>query len=459
MRDVNSFPVNPRWAGTGMSPQARKITQRERIVDGMVAAANRRSYAGANVSEVIAEAGVSRPTFYEYFADRDDCFRATIEELGSGLLAEITGAVAKALPQDALAVAVVELVSFATTSSQRARFLTAEALTGGRSALDARDAAVRAVADAVAKRERDASSGEALPDVDASVVIGATFRLLARRLRRGGLSLAGIEGRLAEWVCSYQRPQPRHWERLAGGPVLARSAFVPDVPVQQMPDVLPPGRPRLAEEQIAENHRLRILYAAARLSSEQGYLATTVAQITRLAGVDGRVFYRHFADKQEAVAAAHEIGFQQVIDVTGRAFFSVQGWPERSWEAGRALTGLLEENPIVARVGFVEAYAIGAPTVQRIEDSHMAFMFFLQEGLLSVGVEPTLSREAMEAIIDAIFEIVYMQARMSEKPRLAEMLTPIMHIWLTPFMGTATTEKFIERQTPSKSRKREPSSS
>lgn len=441
-----------------MSPQARKNTQRARIVDGMVAAANRRSYTGANVSEVIAEAGVSRPTFYEYFADRDDCFRATIEEIGSELLAQTEGKLATAQPEDALAAALAGLVSFAGTSSARARFLTAEALTGGRSALDARDAAVRALASAVAKRERQASSGEAPPDVNAMVVIGASFRLLARRLRRGSLSLAGLDRHLAEWVRSYRSPPPRRWTKPAAGPIFSRSPFVPDAPVQEMPEVLPPGRPRLAEEQIAENHRLRILYASARLTSEQGYLTTTVAQITRLAGVDGRVFYRHFADKQEAVAAAHELGFQQVIDVTGRAFFSAQGWPRRSWEAGRALTGLLEENPIVARVGFVEAYAIGAPTVQRIEDSHMAFMFFLQEGLLSAEVEPVPSREAMEAIIDAVFEIVYVQARASEKPQLTRMLNQIMHIWLTPFLGSPAADRLIDGQAPQRSKKREPSS-
>jgi len=49
----------------------RKATQRERLLAAMVIAANRDGYAGANVSAVIAEAGVSRPTFYDCFEDRD----------------------------------------------------------------------------------------------------------------------------------------------------------------------------------------------------------------------------------------------------------------------------------------------------------------------------------------------------------------------------------------------------
>src|SRR6202020_2335024 len=165
-------------------------------------------------------------------------------------------------------------------------------------------------------------------------------------------------------------------------PLNERSQHVPDVPLQRMPGVLPPGRPRVSREEVAENHRLRILYAAARLAEDNGYSATTVAEITRLASVDGRVFYRHFADKQEAFTALHELGFQQVMDVTAKAFFATEGWPRRSWEAGHAPTQLLQANPLVARIGFVEAYAVGPGAVQRIEDSHAAFMFFLQGGLV-----------------------------------------------------------------------------
>jgi AcrR family transcriptional regulator len=60
--------------------KGQKHTQRERLLAGMVAAANQHGYAQATVSAVIEHAGISRPTFYEYFADRDACFLAALED-------------------------------------------------------------------------------------------------------------------------------------------------------------------------------------------------------------------------------------------------------------------------------------------------------------------------------------------------------------------------------------------
>jgi AcrR family transcriptional regulator len=45
----------------------RKSTQRERLLNGVITVANRDGSSRASVSAVIAEAGVSRPTFYDYF--------------------------------------------------------------------------------------------------------------------------------------------------------------------------------------------------------------------------------------------------------------------------------------------------------------------------------------------------------------------------------------------------------
>jgi hypothetical protein len=97
--------------------------------------------------------------------------------------------------------------------------------------------------------------------------------------------------------------------------------------------------------------------------------------------------------------AVHELGFQQVMDITARGFFSGSSWPERSWEAGRALTQPLERNPLIAHIGFVEAYAVGRSAAQRVEDSHIAFAMFLQEGHQHLPESERPSRVALEAII------------------------------------------------------------
>ena len=52
--------------------------------------------------------------------------------------------------------------------------------------------------------------------------------------------------------------------------------------------------------------RERLVVAAVDLFAEQGYDATTVAQITERAGVTKSTFFRHFPDKRELLVAGQE---------------------------------------------------------------------------------------------------------------------------------------------------------
>jgi AcrR family transcriptional regulator len=430
-----------------MVQRGRKSTQRERLLAGMVAVANRGGYASANVSAVIGEAGVSRPTFYDYFEDRDACFAASIEDVQGQLAEQVALAIGQRAPGEALSAAVEALVAFASAQPARARFLTSEALAGGAGAREMRDDGIATIATAIEAALAGASRATAAADVEHRVLLGGIYRLLATRLRRGEPAISRLTDELESWIKAYERPVGEHrWRKLSPAAPSQRSPLVPDQPIQRMPNALPVGRPRISEEEVAENHRLRILYAAARMAEQKGYIATTVADVTKLAGVDGHVFYRLFKDKQDAFLSAHELGFQQVMDVTSRAFFSGASWPERSWEGGRALTQLLEDNPLVAHVGFVEAYSVGPAAIQRIEDSHIAFTFFLQEGLVYGSPPQPPSRLAMEAIIACIFEIVYLQAGGRARPQVAAMLPHVAHLWLAPFLGCRESDDFIDAQ-------------
>lgn len=413
----------------------------------MIETANRHGYTGATVSAVIAQAGVSRPTFYEHFRDRDACFQAGIEHAQAQLMQRVAPALASSPPQCALAGVVETLIGYATEEPAAARFLTAESMAGGASALELRDHALAQAAAAVAKAQQGTPAQAALPDVDPRVVIGTLCRLLAIRLRRGEPALSTLSEELLAWLGAFERPEgERRWQILTPATTPARTPAVPAFAFEQAPEALPPGRPRLPVQEIAENHRLRILNAAATLAMQKGYLATTITDITKLARIDGAVFYRHFADKEEAFSAVHELGFQHVLDVTAKAFFAEADWPRRSWEALRAFTELLQENPLVAHVAFVEAHTLGPSAVQRIEDSQLAFMFFLQEGLLQQAQPPLTSRVAMEATIATAFEVLYITIRRPGSSQLSGMLAPIAHWWLTPFLGLEQADSFIDAQ-------------
>jgi AcrR family transcriptional regulator len=425
-----------------------KSTQRERLLMGMIDVANRGGYASANVSAVIERAGVSRPTFYDYFADRDACFLAAIDDVQQRLRERTAEAVEAAPPQQALAATVDALVAFARDEPTDACFLMSESMTGGTGALAAREDGIRALSAAIEKRLKRADPDSVAPDLAPSIAIGAAYRVLAARLRRGEPALAKLSEEMLAWLASYERPLHTHrWGTLKGGPALAHSPHLPQEPFQ-MPGLLPLRGQWLPQEEVAANHRMRILYAAAQLAVTKGSIATTLLDITTLARMDGEAFYRIFANKQDAFMGVHELGFQQVMDVTSKAFFAGTDWPQRSWEAGRALTQLLDQSPLYGYIGFVEAYSVGPAAVQRIEDSLAAFMFFLQEGQLSAPADSAPSRLEMEAIVSSVFEVIYIRARRAGRPEFAKMLPQIAHLWLTPFLGTTAADEYIDSQRP-----------
>lgn len=423
--------------------RGRKATQRERLVASMIASANTLGYARANVSAVIEQAGVSRPTFYDYFNDRDDCFLGALEDVYRRLLAQVRERVSEGTPDRALQCAIQALIEFAAEEPDAARFLTCEAMSAGPRALDRRDSGLDEIAAIVEHRHALLAGSTPIPDVSPRMVMGGAYRLIGARLRRGEPGLSRLREDLLVWVDSYKRAASEHqWSSLGGGPVPQASPFVPRAPLQP-PKMLGPGRPRIPAAEVAENQRLRILFATATLAAERSYAASTVADILKLAGVDGRTFYAQFASKQDAFIAVHEIGVQQVLWVTGQAFFSGSSWPERVWEAARAFTQFLDINPLIAQVGFIEAYAAGAAALQRVEDSHLAFTMFLQEGYQHVP-ESGLSRLALEAIVMTIFEMVYGRVRANDAAGTRSLPAPMSLLCLTPFLGAREATEFID---------------
>ena len=115
----------------------------------------------------------------------------------------------------------------------------------------------------------------------------------------------------------------------------------------------PAGGPRrrgrksrpFAERQAVAHPPERVLRALAAIVAEKGYRATTVAEVVERAGTSQRVFYGHFANKEEAFLAALDSGSAQMLGTVLPAFRRAKSWKESVRAAYEAMFSFGIEEP------------------------------------------------------------------------------------------------------------------
>jgi AcrR family transcriptional regulator len=441
-------------------PPGRKATQRRRLIEAVVLAANRDGYANTSVASVVGEAKVSKPTFYQYFRTKDDCFLAAVADIQEQLHGSVRMALADAPPPEATAAGIGALIEFAISEPARARYLISEVLSAGPAALALRDQGISEISATIEADLDKASPTDCAPDIPIDFIIGGLYRVLGSRLRRRERVSDALARDLLKWVKSYEVPVSEHrWRSMMKDVVLETSPYLPATRMRA-PEVLPPGRPSMSDAEVEANQRVRILDAAGDIAVEKGYAATTVTAIVKRAHVDLRVFYRLFTNKEDVFLTAQKLGMEETMMVSAAAFFAGDTWAERCWQTGLAFTQFLDANPRLGRVGVIESYAVGRDGAQRVEDGYLPFTIFLQEGLQHCTRPDPPGTIAFEAIVATYFEIVYRQVRASDPPNISGALPNISSIWLTPFLGAAPANSFIDSKTaPGRKMRRPPKTS
>jgi AcrR family transcriptional regulator len=420
----------------------RKSTQRERIVAGMLDAVAANGYAAATIAEAIAAAGVSRPTFYEYFADKSSCFVATVETIQTELLTTAVGALEDGPPERAVFIVVDVLIDFAATRPEPARVLLNEAMGGGAPSLDVRDRGLDALA-ALVEARHEMTSAAIVPDLPSRPLLGGIYRLLASRLREGEPCGPELRDDLLEWLSRYMaRSSDHRWRQLqpiAGltSPLIVEPPLEPQIRLGR-------GRTRVSDKELAENYWQRIVSAAARLAIEKGASATTVTDLARGAGIDNRVLYRLFKGKEEIFLALYELLFRRVLGATAAGFHTGETWPEKVWEAARVFARYVQQHPALARASFVDSFACDDKVVQRVEQLVNGFTIFLQEGFQYRPLMDPPSALALQAIAATLFELGYLYTREDRVDELPGLVPHTTFIVIAPFVGVAASNAFID---------------
>jgi AcrR family transcriptional regulator len=177
------FPSGPRR----LPGELVRAIQRERLLVGMLRAVSELGYRLTNVQDVIERAGVSRPTFYEHFSNKDDCFLAAFDTSATRLRDQVATAVSAGGDcwRDRLRGGFDALLTFAITEPDAARIVIVEARGATPAAALRRVALLDGFADCIDSDAREMLPATRHSAVTASGVVGGVEALLYARLNKG----------------------------------------------------------------------------------------------------------------------------------------------------------------------------------------------------------------------------------------------------------------------------------
>lgn len=144
---------------------------------------------------------------------------------------------------------------------------------------------------------------------------------------------------------------------------------------------LPTGPHGIPAEVVARNQRERLVAAIVEVCAERGYAGTSVAEVTKRAGVSTVTFYRQFAGKRDCMLAAHRQLLGRLLEEVDRARGAESGEEAKARVAIRAVLSLLAADPPSARLLTVEVLAAGPEGSKR----HDAAVEALAERLRAGG--------------------------------------------------------------------------
>jgi AcrR family transcriptional regulator len=175
--------------------------QRERLIAGLGEAIAENGYSGTTIADITRHAAVSRRTFYEHFASKDECFLAAYDTV----MAQLRERVGHAFAEEddwphAVRAGLAAMLRFLVAEPNLARLCMVEALVAGPVVVARYDSAIQSLVPYF-KAGREGRSRAVLARLSPSTeeaLIGGVMSLLSRRIIAG--KTAELESLLPDLV-------------------------------------------------------------------------------------------------------------------------------------------------------------------------------------------------------------------------------------------------------------------
>lgn len=398
--------------GRGMAREEVERIQRERLFAAMVATVAERGYEATTVTSLIKSAGVSSASFYDQFADKQECLVAAIEALAGPALETVEAGLERPGDVDLAKQAFETLFQQIVAQPAAAKMCFVDVYAAGPAGVALVDRTIDAF-EVVVKQMLDQTPGyEDMPPVLVRALIGGVQKVIHKRLYRGQEEqLLELAPQLWDWLFLYPTPP---------GPLK---------PPRRVSRKTPPFEERQASSSPPE----RILRALAAVVSEKGYHETTVNDIVERARTSTRTFYEHFETKEDAMVAALDSGSQRMLAEAMPAFRRAHDWQHKIQATQEAMFTFGVQEPEYARLGAVEIFGAGTRALEQRETVTEGMELLLKHGYEVVN--PNVPPITAEAIGGALYALFYDHVRQKGAKRLPEIVPPVVWVTLAPFLG------------------------
>jgi AcrR family transcriptional regulator len=197
----------------------------------------------------------------------------------------------------------------------------------------------------------------------------------------------------------------------------------------------PRGRHNLPPEVVSRSQRDRLLEATMQVVAEKGYAATTVADLTKRAGISRTTFYELFKDKEACFLAAYDNAVDALVRRISAAYEAEDRWPDRARAGLATLLAALAADPAQARLALVDVSAAGPAAQRRFRAAVQRLTPFFDEGRDFApggrGLPANTSRMAAGAVVGLISdELVAGRA-----DKLPDLLSDVLFATLVAYLG------------------------
>jgi len=159
--------------------------QRERLIAGLAEAVAENGYAGTTIAHITRHAAVSRRTFYEHFASKDECF----VEAYDTVMTELRRRVGEAFDQEeewpqAIRAGIGAMLEFLTAEPHLARLSMVEALVAGPVVIERYDSAIQSLVPyfQAGREGRSETILAGLSSTTEEALVGGMVSLISRRI-------------------------------------------------------------------------------------------------------------------------------------------------------------------------------------------------------------------------------------------------------------------------------------